>query len=264
MPPNKKKKKPAANPARGFATVSVPSKPKSAESSTPSLTADSGLPSESDGPTPAEGSQPQTEGKPTQSLQDFSPEELERHLEESELQLFVEKYASKCKNDAVRQVSKLETERRILRQQSVTLSLLEWFPTEILNCILGLAETEENEVSPLTARDSNMTKRNAPEEELYAKLWTLKEALLKLGFPEQKIDDLFKYLLQYYPGNFVGLSRDALWNLDESLDWLAMHCSPDELPSYVRANTLALKESDKATSWINGKPRLITVIAIEC
>ena len=255
MAPNRKKKKPPANPARGFATVSVPSKPKSVESPAPSSTADSGVPSESEGTTPAEGGQPLGAAQQSQSLQNYSPEELERHLEESELQLLVEKYASKCKNDAARQVSKLETERRILRQQSTRLSVLEWLPTEILNSILSLAETEENEISSLLARDSNGTKRNVPEEELYAKLWTLKEALLKLGFSEQRVDDLFKYLLQYYPGNFIGPSRDALWNLDESLDWFAMHCSLDELPSYVQANTLVPKESDKATSWINGKQR---------
>lgn len=264
MPPTKKKKKPAANPARGFATVSVPSKPKPAESPAPSSAADSVAPSESDRPTPAEGNQPPADSQTSQSLESYTPEELEKHLEESELQLLVEKYASKCRNDAARQVSRLETERRVLRQQSTTLSLFEWLPTEISDWIFGLAEAEEREISPLPARDSNGAKRSAPEEELFAKLWTLKEALVKLGFPEAKVDDLLKYLLQYYSGNFIGPNRDALWNLDESMDWLAMHCSPDELPSYVRTNAPALKESDKTTSWINGKPRLLTTTVIEC
>lgn len=259
MPPNtKKKKKPAANPARGFATVSIPSKPKpTTESAAPSSTADSTVASESDRPTPAEGNQPQAVPQGSQSLQDYSPEELEKHLEESELQLLVEKYAAKCKNDAARQVTKLETERRVLRQQSTTLSLLEWIPGDILNRILSLAGTEEHEVVPVSARDPNGAKRMGSEDELYAKLWTLKEALLKLGFSEPKVEDLLKYLLQYFPVNFAGPNKDVLWNLDESLDWLAMHSSPDELPSYTRTNAPAIKDTDKVTSWITGKPRFL-------
>lgn len=258
MPPNnKKKKKPAVNPARGFATVSVPSKPKPAtDSAAPSSAADS-VASESDLPTPAEGNQPQATAQESQSLQNYTPEELEKHLEESELQLLVEKYAARCRNDASRQVTKLETERRLLRQQSTSLSLLEWIPTDILNEILSLAEAEGHEINPVSARDPNGAKRIVPEEELYAKLWTLKEALLKLGFSEAKVEDLLKYLLQYFSGNFAGPYRDVLWNLDESLDWLAMHSSLDELPSYTRTNTPALKDSDKVTSWITGKPRLL-------
>ena len=257
MPPNEKKKKPAANPARGFATVSVPSKPKPTDSTAPSSTADSTIASESDQPTPAEGNQPPTGTQEPQSLQDYSPDELEKHLEDSELQLLVEKYAAKCKNDAVRQVTKLETERRVLRQQSTSLSLLEWIPTDILHEILNLAGAEEHEINPAAGRDSNGVKRVVPEEELYAKLWTLREAFLKLGFPEAKVEELLKYLLQYFSGNFAGPNRDMLWNMDESLDWLAMHCSPNELPSYTRTNASAIKDSDKVTSWITGKPRLL-------
>lgn len=264
MPPNKKKKKPAANPARGFATVSVPSKPKPAtDSPAPSSTVDSAVQSESERPTPAKENKPSVESQSaTQSLQNYSPEELEKHLEESELQILVEKHAAKCRNDAGRQISKLEAERRVLRGQSTSLGLLDWFPTEMLDWILSLAGSEEHDVSPLPARDSNGVKRTVSDEELYVKLWTLKEALLRLGFPEEKVDDLFKYLLQYFSSNFVGPFRDVLWNMDESLDWLAMHCSPDELPSYIRANAPTIKDSDRLTSWITGKPRLLIATVI--
>lgn len=253
MPPNKKKKKPTANPARGFATVSVPSKPKP-ESTNPSSAAEYTVPSESERPTPAEGDKQRSveTTKETQSLQDYTPEELERHLEESDLQLLVEKYASKCRNDAARQVSKLETERRLLRGQSFSLSTLEWLPREFLDWILNLAETEAQEMSPLPGRDSSGMKRSVSEEELCSKLWTLKEAFTKLGFPEAKVEDLLRYLVQYFSGNFVGHYRDALWNLDESLEWLALNCRPEELPSYL-GTTSMLNEEDKATSWITGE-----------
>ncbi|KAE8145083.1 P-loop containing nucleoside triphosphate hydrolase protein [Aspergillus avenaceus] len=255
MPPNnKKKKKPAANPARGFATVSVPSKPKSTNSTAPTSTADSKSVSDSDRPTPAKGNQPTAETqKPTsESLQNYSPEELERHLEDAELQLLVEKYASKCKNDALRQVTKLETERRVLRQQAFSLNLMEWLPTEVLDSILNLAETEECELNPSSARDANTSKKSGSEEDLYMKLWTLRETLLKLRFPEEKVEESLKHLLHYFPGNFATANRDMVCNLDEALDWLAMHCNSKQLPSYTQTNT-QLHKDEKNVSWMTDR-----------
>lgn len=256
MPPNKKKKKPAANPARGFATVSVPSKPKVVDSPGTPSTVDSKAASDNGRSPPFEVKQPQVGGEAA-SLQQYTPEELERHLEDSELQLLVEKYASKCKNDAARQVTKLETDRRVLRQQAAPLNLSEWIPSEVLDQILKLVKTEELELGPLLGKESNGVKRSVSQEELCVKLWTLKETLLKLGFPESKVEDSLKYLLLYFTGNATSANRDVVWNLDESLDWLAMHCNPDDLPSYTRTNAQLPKESENFTSWITGKLRLL-------
>lgn len=171
MPPNNKKKKKApANPARGFATVSVPSKPKAPEPTTapaPATAEESKLAApEADQQTTAEGSQaPETKAQENQLLQQYSPEDLEKHLEDAELQLLVEKYAAKCKNDAARHVTKLETERRIMRQQAASLNVFEWLPTELLDRILGLVETEECELSPQPG-----AKRAISEEDLYVRL----------------------------------------------------------------------------------------------
>ncbi|KAK1141455.1 hypothetical protein N8T08_008995 [Aspergillus melleus] len=256
MPPNnKKKKKPASNPARGFATVSVPSKPKpvaSTDSTAPTTAAESKSVSESDRPTPAENSQPAPTTQDTSSLQNYSPEELEKHLEDAELQILVDKYAAKCKNDAARQVTKLETERRVLRQQAVLLNLLEWLPRDILDSILGLAETEERELSPLPGRDPNGLKKAGSEEELYGRVWTLKETLLKLGFPEERVEEALKHLLLYFAGNFAYANRDMVCNLDEALDWLAMHCKLEELPSYLQTTT-QLRKDEKDISWITDR-----------
>ncbi|KAB8231720.1 putative ATP dependent RNA helicase [Aspergillus alliaceus] len=253
MPPNnKKKKKPAANPARGFATVSVPSKPKSTNTTAPASRAESKSVSESDRLTPAESSQPTTETQGAPSLQNYSPEELERHLEDAELQILVEKYASKCRNDAARQVTKLETERRVLRQQAFSLSLLEWLPAGTLDSILSLAETEECEMRPPSVRDSNTLKKSGSEEDLYMRLWTLRETLFKLGFPEAKVEESLKHLLHYFPGNFATSNRDMVCNLDEALDWLAMHCDPKELPPYTQTNA-QLRKDEKNLSWITDR-----------
>ncbi|GIJ98894.1 hypothetical protein Aspvir_001016 [Aspergillus viridinutans] len=243
---NKRKKKPASNPARGFATVSIPSKPKSVDSTTPASTVDSRSVTESDRPTPAEPSQPPSEKREPSSLQNYSPEELEKHLENAELQLLVEKLAAKCKNDAARQVTKLETERRVLRQQAVSLSLLEWLPKEAQGLILSLAEAEEREISPPSS-----LKKSSSEEELYMRLWTLRETLMRLGFPEVKVEEALKHVLLYLPGTSTSSNRDVVPNLDESLDWLAMHCLPAELPSYTQSSAQTRNESERLVSFIS-------------
>ncbi|KAL4880475.1 P-loop containing nucleoside triphosphate hydrolase protein [Aspergillus karnatakaensis] len=248
MPPNnKKKKKPASNPARGFATVSVPSKVKPVESSEPASTVESKSVSESERPTPAEPVQTAPKPNEDPSLQNYTPEELERHLEDAELQILVEKHAAKCKSDAIRQAVKLETERRVLRQQAVPINLLEWLPTDVVGSILGLAEAEEQALSPQPVRD----KRAVLEDELCTKLWVLKDTLLKLGFPENRVEDALKHVLVYFPANFA-TTRDVVCNLDEALDWLAIHCHADELPSYTQTNGQR-KDADKNVSWISDR-----------
>lgn len=251
MPPNtKKKKKPAANPARGFATVSVPSRPKPPESSDPASTVDSKSVSESDRPTPAEPAQPVPSSNEASSLQNYTPEQLEQHFEDAELQLMVEKFAAKCKSDASRQAGKLETERRLLRQQAVPVNLLEWLPSDVVSSILGLAETEEQRLSPQPVRD----KRDVPEEELCTKVWVLKDTLLKLGFPENKVEEALKHVLIYFAANFTITNREVLCNLDEALEWLAMHCDSEELPAYTQTSG-PRNDADKNVSWISGNPR---------
>lgn len=257
MPPNnKKKKKPASNPARGFATVSVPSKPK--PESTETSSAATGEPKS----TPQNEPQPaRTEARPTEagapevppSLQNYSPEELEKHLEEAELQILVDKYAARCKSDAARQATKLETEKRVFRQQSVSLSLLEWLPVEVQDKILELAAIEEHEY--LTS-NGKAGKPAGSEEELYMKLWTLKETLIKLGFPENRTEQALQHILLYFVANTTSPSREVVWNLDESLEWLAMHSDKKELPSYTQTNSGPRKDADSITSWMIGKPRL--------
>ncbi|KAL6239206.1 hypothetical protein BDW75DRAFT_199177 [Aspergillus navahoensis] len=249
MPPNsKKKKKPAANPARGFATVSVPSKVKPTETPEPASTADSKSVSESDRPTPAEPTQTAPSSNEASYLQNYTPEELERHLEDAELQILVEKYAAKCKSDAARQAGKLETERRVLRQQAVPVNHVEWLPSDVVSSILTLAKAEEQGLSPQPVRD----KRAVSEDELCMKLWVLKDTLLRLGFRENRVEEALKHVLIYFAGNFTVTNRDVVCNLDEALEWLAMHCSPEELPSYTQTNGQR-KDADKNVSWISDR-----------
>ncbi|KAJ9198010.1 hypothetical protein DTO164E3_3934 [Paecilomyces variotii] len=254
MPPNKKKKKPASNPARGFATVSVPSKIKTTDSPTVSSAAESTAASDVEKSQPVPVSEPAaaaaTAAPEGQALKDYSPEDLEKHLEEAELQLLVDKYASKCKSDSARQVAKLETERRVLRPQANTLSLTDWLSPEILDQLLNLAQKEQHETDPPPAYDSNESKGPTSEEDLCVRVWTLRETLLKLGFPEPKIQEALKHILVYFSGNPTSNSKDVIWNLEESLEWLAMNCDPNELPPYLD-KAPAPKGSDMKSSWLN-------------
>lgn len=271
MPPNKKKKKPAANPARGFATVSVPSKPKPEPTdAAPTKNAEAEQPEKNSGQpvagerqqqqpptTTTDNGKTQDEATTTTSQHQYSPEEIERHLEESELQLLVEKYASKCKYDATRQATKLETDRRVMRQQAVPLNISEWIPSEMLHHILQLAETEEEEHGePGKESTGAVAKRTTTSrEDLWMKMWTLKETLLKLGFPEEKIDDSLKHLLLCGSAGGGANSRDMVWNLEEALDWMAMHCSADGLPSYMPPTAAQVPKdaSENFVSFIAGK-----------
>lgn len=250
MPPNKRKKKPASNPARGFATVSVPSKPKLADSSTVSSTVDSSVVvSEDEKPlNPTETQQPQPDSAKEQSLQDLSPEELEKHFEEAELQILVDKYALKSKNEAIRQVSRFETERRVLRSQANVLSLNEWMPQEIQDQILDLIQKEQDHLETPPERELDAGK----EEELITRLWTLKDAMQRLGVSDDRVDSLLKYIVTYYSG-LSNNSKSVNWNLEESLDWLALHCSSTELDPYDKKKDQSWTAEEASSSFISSK-----------
>jgi ATP-dependent RNA helicase DHX29 len=251
MAPNKKKKKPTSNPARGFTTVSVPSRPKVIDSTAVSSAAESSVtPSEGErSPPSVETGQLKAAQENDKSLQSYSPEELEKHLEDAELQSVVERYSSRCKSDASRQVSRLETERRLLRSQSNLLNMGEWIPQEILDQIIRFAQMEDESRDPLPERNMN----SAKEEDLSIKLWTLRDTFMKLGFSDSRVEELLKYIVTYRSGLVAGSKPDMTWNIEESLDWLALRCNPEELSSYDKVKTSLSGSADTATSWISGK-----------
>ncbi|KAL9602381.1 MAG: hypothetical protein Q9179_002563 [Wetmoreana sp. 5 TL-2023] len=140
MAPKKKTKKGASNPARGFATTSVASKSKNVvedltESTTPSPAPDidNRLQKENDGHLSGE-----------QDLHELAPEELEKRLEESDLDLFLEKHGEKMRRDVARQVTKLQTEKRLLRPQTEPLQIRPWLPPEIMATITESLETKQS------------------------------------------------------------------------------------------------------------------------
>ncbi|KAL3424654.1 helicase associated domain-containing protein [Phlyctema vagabunda] len=230
MAGGKKKKKPASNPARGFATTSVASKPKADDVDV------------EEGPKLAKELQDQTDvqnkdaatttnidaAKPSTDPAHVSPEEFERQLENSELQVLVEKHAQKSKRDALRQKTRLETDRRVLRGQAESLATRKWLPSELMEEILDIIHSEGRFS---TQSDASTVHKQLSEEDLTIRLWTLQQSLVGAGFFEEKVHSALQYILGISDKITVG-NKDSIWGMDEALEWLARECSRDELPDY--------------------------------
>ncbi|KAL6363682.1 hypothetical protein LRP88_03104 [Fusarium phalaenopsidis] len=235
----KKKKKPAANPARGFATTSIASKPRpelSEPDSKPASAAAKGPGAPPSTQKDAPPSSTATPGDATTSAatqeKPLSPEEFERQLEESELQLLVEKHASKTKRDAQRQRSRLDTDRRLLRGQADSVNSFKWLPQELMDHILDLIQAESRfSSSSLTSSENGGAGKMPPEEDMITRLWTLQQTLSAAEFPTERVAAVIRYILDISP-NVSPTNRDSIWGLEEALDWLARECPLDELPSY--------------------------------
>ena len=226
---NKKKKKPVSNPARGFATTSIASKPKP-EANEHEL-----------GPTTPPPVTPQSTQEDTTQVvglggvvsgapfTNLSPEEFEKQLDNSELQVLVEKYAQKSKRDAIRQKTRLETDRRVLRGQAETLNTRKWLPHELMEEILDLVKSEERLAGPAT--ESSVQLKPLSEEELTIRLWTLQQSLIGAGFLESRVVLALDYVLKI--SDKIGASsKEAIWGMEEALDWLARNCLREDLPDY--------------------------------
>ncbi|KAJ8116927.1 hypothetical protein ONZ43_g4324 [Nemania bipapillata] len=237
----KKKSKPAANPARGFATTSVASKPRvetAAPTQTPSnaptgpdsttVSDTTRTSASSAAPPTAQPNQVTPHAQPEPSL---SPEEFERQLEESELQLLVEKHAQKVRRDATRQKARLDTDRRLLRGQAEPLNTRRWLPQELMDQILDLIQAETRFAASSLTSERLPGEKMPSEEDLTMRLWTLQQTLASLSFSHERIDAVLQYVLELAPG-VSSTSRDYIWGLEEALDWLARSCSREELRDY--------------------------------
>ncbi|KAL1596221.1 hypothetical protein SLS59_007920 [Nothophoma quercina] len=215
-----KKKKPAGNPARGFATTSVASKPKVEKSAVDAATTKESAPaSTKDNPTVPQAAIPvaKKEDSVKQEVTQ-TPEELEAQLERDELQLLVEKHAVKVRRESRRQVTKFETDRRVLRAQSHHMTVHEWLPSEILNTIISLAQTESNDSNRRQGQQQSLLKVMS-EEDAMSKLWTLNLTLRDLGFSHEQIEPVLRWLCADAGGIDA---TSTVWGLQEALEWLAL------------------------------------------
>ena len=240
MAPNKKKKKKVASTStRGFATTSAPSKTKNEEN-------ERGLVEGSDGsethieekdlpldPPPLDLTRDSAE----QQLE-LSPEELGEQLENSELQLLIDKHGELIKKTISRQVSKLHTERRLFRAQAVQMRLYQRLTNELVQLILNHVTANNDQV---------MTKVISGESEdgLLMKIWTLYRILTQLGFSDSHRDDALKELLKIKQTDIKQIeseSKDSLWGLEFCFNLLARSVDSRELPGYDENRDQALKQ----------------------
>lgn len=214
-----KKKKPAGNPARGFATTSVASKPKVEKSAVDAAAKESVSASSKDSSNVPQTATPAAKKEePVQQEVTQTPEELEAQLERDELQLLVEKHAAKVRRESRRQVTKFETDRRVLRAQSHHMTVHDWLPNEILDTIISLAQTESNDSNRRQGQQQSLLKVMS-EEDAMSKLWTLNLTLRDLGFSHEQIEPVLRWLCSDAGGVDA---TSAVWGLQEALEWLAL------------------------------------------
>lgn len=239
MAPNsKKKKKPASNPARGFATTSTASKVKINTVAENDDEANVGQEAQVTETTQGPANVPERDigTSVEKALHELSPEELEKQLEESTLQVFVETHGNKTKKEVSRQVAKLLTERRILRTQAVPLSTRQWLPPDVMQLILDLLNAKNSKPDEL-CNTSNILQNSADlaDDDLLIKLWTLRQLLPKLGFSLAATDLALRHLLDVMknvePGS-LSATKDTIWGFEECLSWLALVSEPEELPRF--------------------------------
>lgn len=235
---NKKKKKTAANPARGFATTSVASKPRLEVVEPVGSPSSSGVNTPKNAPPAASEATPQASTSAAENSERaqakeavLSPEEFEQQLEESELQLFVEKYSQKVKRDAQRQCSRLETDRRLLRSQAETINTPKWLPRELMDHILDLIKAESRFYASSLSSENAGPGKMPSEEDLVSRIWTLRQALSGAAFSESVVESTIQHILDIAP-NISSAPRDYIWGLEEALEWLARETPIEELPTY--------------------------------
>lgn len=229
----KKKAKPVANIARGFATTSVQSVSKSKLENVVDATgtdgSDASAPDKPTAPATlaaATGGTKTTSTDPAQrQLHELSPDELEAQLEASEVQQFVDSNAPRVRKETSRQITRLQTDRRVLRGQAESLAVKDWLPDELMQQILDLilAEQASDQVPPPGKQPAG--------DDLTSKVWTLRACLLDLNLdiPLERVHEVLGYIVSNVPTQ----DKDGLaWGLAASLDWLAVHCNTEELPEY--------------------------------
>lgn len=239
MAPNKKKKKPASNPARGFATTSMASKAKNQAINDTEHDDSSGVPDQAadslleDGGVRLSGAPAK---EPDKDLQDLTPEELELQLENSTLQILLDSCGEKAKKDVSRQVSRLRTERRLLRSQAEHLNTRQWLPSEIMRLIMDLLEVQTKDSDGRNYElEASKSICAISEDDMLVKLWALKRLLPQLGFSAHMTDLSLRNLLtkQRDPESQISSAcKDSIWGLDECLNWLAFAAAPEDLPSF--------------------------------
>lgn len=216
-----KKKKPASNPARGFATTSIASKPKAVE------------------PPPREPTPPPVPTTP-RPIEEWKPPTAEEE-EDLLLRSIVDKHGIKVRKESARIATKLKAEKRTLRGSG------QCYPLK-LDGVFGIfSERSEGAERSLGERILEMAREEMKEEmekrgrvgraeeKMLVNTWTLHRIMLGLGFKGERVEEAVREVL----GREGRANRDVEVLLDEVMEWMAMYGDAEDMPKYLEASASA-------------------------
>jgi len=229
----KKKNKVAYNPARGFATTSVPSKTK-----TPAPVPESTREKEIDALVVAEPSE-QGSGKADGISHIPNEEEMEEHR----LKALVDKLGHRARRETQRIVAKVEVEKRTIRSICYPLKvnkLLEFDFVRYSNQPKTTSGVEElgvgDRILALAKEEfTRMYQGNESEckrgEALLLNAWILQKTFVSMGFPKEKVEEGLQALTDH-GSTALDKEKGLDGALEEMFDWLALNCEIEELPGF--------------------------------
>lgn len=148
------------------------------------------------------------------------------------MQALIDEHRDGVKKTVQRQVSRLNTERRLLRSQATRLNTHQWLPQESVQTILNQIDVSKSDGRAAQPRSPN---DKSPDVSLLIPLWTLYQILPLIGFSNLEREAALRDLLEQSRRNLdieQGMTKDSIWGLDHCLDWLALATSRRESPRY--------------------------------
>ena len=233
-PAKGKKKKPVVNPARGFATQSVASKPKPykvEDTSQDTSANDTDNATSTTSPAiPSQTAHSQDINGTSRPLNELSPDDLEQRLEEADVQAFMDKYRSKIARESSRYLTKVQTDCRLLRNQAQYLHARHFLPEHLSRDALDLAAEDVGQ-GRHSLGDATASPARPPEDDLVYQLWVLNCSLSALGCATDQVEHALKFILEHPPAAEFD-SAAGVWGIDQCLDHIALNSVEDQLPLY--------------------------------
>lgn len=234
-----KKRKAVANPARGFATISVPSKAKP-----PVANLEDAVLSKTDDKIPAV---PEPRGGAGEKVEKEYTIPTEEEQEDFELQCLMEKQGPKVRKETQRIVGKAEAEKRTIRKICFPLNHEKIFRfnltrhsskqkpgeateqhVELGEQILRLAREEDAQINQGGASGWR-------GEPVLVDGWIVQRALIAMGFPVKRVEEGLQALVGRSI-NPLGKEKGLELAIEETIEWLALNCAEEELPGFVETS----------------------------
>ena len=219
----KKKKKAATNPARGFATTSIPAKTRMVDSDAESTTKSTSVATPGTS-TPERQAEDGVTGREQEhddpSVQNMTPAELERHLEDAELQDLLDRNGPRCRTECRRQLIRLENDRRQSRTYTHALHPRDWLDDDLV--ARSLAHFDQ---APDTASRTPLEAAN--DEKLVLELWVLYRVIAALQFPD--VDGAMRHVINLSITGGIKPSSSMTYGLQEAFEWFALHYNESDL-----------------------------------